>query len=79
MLARFTCAGLLCLPLPLMAVDVNAPWDYGKPEAPYLERRWNEVGAVDRHVFVELELLYRATGDEMLAAKYSALAKAQAK
>lgn len=40
-----------------------------------LERRWKEAGEVDHYVFEELELLYRATGDEALAAKYSALAK----
>jgi len=44
-----------------------------------LERRWKQAGEVDRSVFEELELLYRATGDEAQAAKYGALAKENAR
>ncbi len=40
-----------------------------------LERRWAEAGETDPYVFEELELLYRATGDEDQAARYAARRK----
>jgi len=40
-----------------------------------LERECDAAGAPDRHVYEELELLYRARGDEALAKRYAELRK----
>lgn len=42
-----------------------------------LERRWHAAGEADRYVFEELELLYRAVGNEAEAARYGVLAKSR--